>query len=375
LQKIINSEFEKLESFEDDKPLDVINNYKKIVHSLDDRITTHNYSDTPHGKAIKDNATQVKIGERNKEYLHDISEDYKQALKIVSNTITSLIQGNNDCAEEFEKIIQKFVSLFLTDKNILLNISQNKPDSIEHLFSHSLNVCILAINIAASYGYSEEQVVEIGTGALLHDTGMFLIPEQIRYKHGRFSNDEWYEMKKHPILGLHLLEKVKGLPNSVMFIAYQTHERLNASGYPKQRSEYLIHKYAKIVQVADVYEALSSPRPHRKESLPYESVEKLIKMSHVNLISKDFVKAFVIYLSTHPIGSIVQLSNNCIGKVVETNADAPGKPIVSVLTNVQGNLLPKKFVYQIDTRDMKSISIVKALARSEYKGIGIMDGF
>jgi len=95
-----------------------------------------------------------------------------------------------------------------------------------------------------------------------------LIPKKIRFKEGCLTEAEWFEIQKHPILGLHLLEKIDRLPESIPFIAYQTHERENGKGYPTQRSSRLIHKFAKVITIADVFEALSSPRKYREGNIP-----------------------------------------------------------------------------------------------------------
>ncbi len=331
--------------------------------------------DTPSGMPLKVGITQLKPGERSKEYLNDISLAYKNAREKTRYVLDALVKGNTNCSSEISNIIKQFTNIFLTDKNILLNISGTNPDSDEYLYHHSLNVCILSINIAASYGYNKKQVLEIGVGALLHDIGMLLIPNEIRYKHDRFSKEDFYEVQKHPILGLHLLEKVRGLPESTMYISYQVHERENSTGYPKQRGSHLIHRYAKLVQVADVYEALSSPRPHRPAYLPYQAAETLIKMAKAGLIASDFVKAFLTYMSLYPIGSLVLLSNQCLAKVVDTNKIASDKPVVSVLTDSNGSFLPKQSIYQLDLLQNEDLQIEQALSFSNYKNISIMDGF
>lgn len=329
----------------------------------------------PTGIALKTEATQLKVSERSEEYLEDISTSYEKSVEKVRFTLNSLVQGNTNCAKHIKNVITHFTRIFLMDKNILLNISNINPGANEYIYYHSLNVCILSINIAASYGYNKDQVIEIGEGALLHDVGMLLIPQAIRHKDGRYDKKDWYEIQKHPILALHLLEKIDGLPETAMFTAYQVHERVNGSGYPKQRGGHLIHRYAKLVQIADIYEALSSPRPHRKAFLPYEAVDTLIKMTNAGMISSEFVKAFITYTSLYPIGSLVLLDNQCVAKVVDANHEASDKPVVSVLTDGNGSFLPKENIYQLDLNKYTDFKIVQALSLDSYKSISIMDGF
>jgi HD-GYP domain-containing protein (c-di-GMP phosphodiesterase class II) len=347
----------------------------RIALQIDTKLANRQIADIPVGKPLQSEASQIPVGRRSEEYKADIAAAYTTAVDNTRVILDALAGGNVHCGPQIRSLIERFIAIFKQDRNILLNIAGTDPRDDDYLFHHSLNVCLLSINIAAAAGYSENQVIEIGTGALLHDIGMLVIPRDIRNKQGRLSVEEWYEVQKHPIVGLHLLEKIKDLPESVLFIAYQVHERVNAKGYPKQRGGRLIHRYAKLVQIADIYEALTSPRPHRRALLPYQAAEGLVKMTRTNLVADDFVKAFLSYLSIFPIGSLVQLSNHAVAKVVEANPPSMGKPTVAILTDAQGRLVPKSGIRYVNLKDESELFIIKALACDYLKGVGIMDGF
>jgi HD-GYP domain-containing protein (c-di-GMP phosphodiesterase class II) len=348
----------------------------KAVLTIEKKLTERQFmTDQPLGRALKVDVTQVKAGSRTEDYKQDMASMYTNSLDNARAILDAIAGGNTNCMGQIQSLIEKYVAIFMTDKNILLNIAATDPPGDDYLYHHSLNVCLFSMNIGASFGYNRNQVIEIGMGALLHDIGMLLIPRAIRNKHGRFNLEEWYEVQKHPIVGLHLLEKVGGLPESVRFVAYQTHERLNSKGYPKQRGARLIHAYAKLVQIADIYEALTSPRPHRKALLPYQAAEGLIKMTKTNLIADEFVKAFLNYISIFPIGSLVQLNNHSVAKVVDANPQSLGKPVVAVLSDSQGRIVRKNEIRYINLRVEDDLFIIKALASDFVKGIGIMDGF
>jgi len=307
-------------------------NRSAITIELDKILKTQRAGDKPVGPALKGRATEVTAKERTVDYKRTITASYASALAQVRQVLGSLVKGARVEGREVLDVVRRFVKVFVTDRNILLNISGIKHEGAEYVYHHSLNVCLLAINIAASYGYSEKQVAEIGMGALLHDLGMLLIPPQIVNKRGRLTQEEWYEIQKHPVLGLHLLEKVKRLPESVPYVAYQVHERENRGGYPKQRGTRLIHRFAKIVQVADVYEALSSPRCYRPAFIPYE-------------------------------------------KVVRANGDSFAKPVVSILTDAEGRNLPGDAVKEEDLSSNIDVYVSKALAADHATDLKLMDGF
>ncbi|NLD98826.1 MAG: HD domain-containing protein [Fibrobacter sp.] len=345
-----------------------------INTNLDRLISERKTEDKPSGPAYRENASRMKRSERTTTYKSDVISGYDDALAKTKTILNNLTNGQSVSTELIRNIVVKFMKLFLTDRDILLNLSLQKPNDTDYLYSHSLNTCLLSINIAAAYGYNETQITEIGMGALLHDVGMLLVPKEIRFKQSRPTEDEWFEIQKHPLLGLYLLEKIPRLPEPVSLVAYQVHERENGKGYPKQRSSRLIHNYAKVVAVADVFEALSSPRSYREANLPYKAMEMVIRMTRQGLISGEFVKALLEYSSLFPIGSIVELSNNCLAKVVQSNGTSFAKPSVCVLTDSKGNILSEEDQYTENLSENTSIQIIKA-HRSNYFSNDPMLGF
>ncbi|MCU0610026.1 MAG: HD-GYP domain-containing protein [Chitinispirillaceae bacterium] len=346
-----------------------------VVTQLDNDLEKQLLVDRPAGKALSSVMTQLSVGERTTGYKETVSTNYEAAVRETEALLNRLAFKKSADAKDVEYIVKQFTRTFVTDRNILLNIAGFKPKSGEYLYYHSLNVCLLALNVAASYGYSEEQVVEIGMGGLLHDIGMLLVPKEIREKPTRYTKEEWYEIQKHPMLGLHLLERLRGMPERIAFVAYQVHERENGSGYPKQRQGRTIHRYAKMVQVADVYEAMTAPRKHRPPVIPYDGMNKILQMSKAGLLPIDAVKAFVEYVSLFPVGSLVELSDHRIAKVVQANKAAVSRPAVTILTDENGARFPLGKAPQLDLSVRPTVKIARALPPDYLENISIMDGF
>jgi HD-GYP domain-containing protein (c-di-GMP phosphodiesterase class II) len=327
---------------------------------LDALIKDGKNPDKPTGPMLKDSACQVKNGERSAQYKESIKDMYQRAFFRIRTILDSLAEGELVSAEAVRSISCQFVNVFLTDRDILLNISGTKPSEGDYVYHHSLNVCILSICIAASFGYNEHQIIEIGMGALLHDAGMLLVPKDVRFKNEQLDEDDWSELKKHPVLGLYLIDKIKGLPESVPIIVYQSHERDNGKGYPRMRSSKMIHNYARIVSIADVYEALTSPRVYHDANIPYKAMETIVKLTRQGIISGEYAKAFLECMSLFPVGSVVELSNKCIGKVVRANPASFSKPVVSVITDSTGQILPENRICFEDLSKNTNLQIVRA---------------
>jgi HD-GYP domain-containing protein (c-di-GMP phosphodiesterase class II) len=345
------------------------------IEEIENKINHDLSTDKPVGPPLSAKARQMTVKERTPEYKSATARKYDMALERSANIQLDIINCKFHDAIHIRSIIETFIKIYISDKNMLLNLSSTKHMGDEYFFNHTLNVCLLAIIIASSAGYSEQQVIEIGIGALLHDIGMLLVPKEIRFKRDKLTEDEWYEVKKHPILSLHVLEKIEYLPDSVSYIAYQSHERENGKGYPKQRTSRFMHNYAKIVQVADIYESMSSPRPYRASFLPYKAMEALIKMAHDGAINGDFVKNFLTYASLFPVGSLVEFNDNRIGKVIQSNGTLFAKPIVSILAEQGAPFKDASQIYQEDLNNGGSPQILRPLPADAIEGIGIMDGF
>ncbi len=162
------------------------------------------------------------------------------------------------------------VNGLVNDQNLVLNLS-GIFNSRHYLVSHSINTVLLSVNIGAAMGFSSPQVAELAYGALLHDVGMARIAPEIVFKETALTREEQLEIRRHPVIGIDLLQKFSLLPKSTPLVVYQENERLDGTGYPKARKRTLIHTYAKIVMVASTFDSLCAERPYRAAMLPYHA--------------------------------------------------------------------------------------------------------
>jgi HD-GYP domain-containing protein (c-di-GMP phosphodiesterase class II) len=355
------------------------NGFKQLVESkkaveLDNFLREEARTDQPSGMPVKGGLRQIAAKDRSDEYKKKTTGTYNDLIVRTKTLLDSLTDGNHLDYVTARSIVEQLLKILTNDMSFLLNMTVQQYTEEDHVYNHSLKVSVYALCIAIVSGYNQRQVIEIGIGALLHDIGMLLVPRMIYLKKGKLDKDEWYEIMKHPVLGVHLLEKIDRLPESIPFMAYQCHERENGKGYPKQRGSRFIHNYARICAVADMYEALSSPRPYRDALIPYRALEMVIKASHQGLISGEYTKSLVQCLSLFPVGSIVELSNRCIGKVVKASQSSLTKPLVSLLYDENGKELSGGGSCEMDLMSSRDVSIVKAHP-NDYKGVFWLSGF
>jgi hypothetical protein len=146
---------------------------------------------------------------------------------------------------------------FLIDRMIRLQASD------DYTVAHSLNVCVMVVAQAARLDLSEGLIREIGLAALLHDIGKELVPVEILNKPGKLDTVEFAKISTHPVLGATHLRKMPLGSDLPVIVCYEHHIRYDRSGYPSPRFPGVPHPASLMTQIADVYDALRTDRPHR----------------------------------------------------------------------------------------------------------------
>lgn len=208
--------------------------------------------------------------------------------------------------------------------------------TVDHyLYSHSMNVCVYSTMLGMAYGYSNDELITLGLGALLHDVGKTQISMQVLLKPGMLSSYEFDEMKRHTERGYYLLKDEPGIPLLAAHCAYQHHERLNGTGYPRGLKGDEIHDFAKWIGIVDSYDAMTSHRIYRDAMLPHQAVEALYSGSGT-LYDTAMLKLFRDKVAIYPIGVAVKLNTGQNGVVVDINAACAHRPVVRILTDEDG---------------------------------------
>jgi putative nucleotidyltransferase with HDIG domain len=139
---------------------------------------------------------------------------------------------------------------------------------------HTERVAVVAVALAERLGYTGGELDAIEIGALLHDIGKVGIPERVLNKPGPLDDAEWEMMKRHPVISETILAEVD-LPETVRQIARWSHERLDGAGYPDGLVGDEIPLPARIVLVADAWDALTSDRSYRTARTTLEALHEL----------------------------------------------------------------------------------------------------
>jgi PAS domain S-box-containing protein len=156
---------------------------------------------------------------------------------------------------------------------------------------HTLRVTELARQLAAQMGVSQQGQIQIRRGALLHDIGKLGVPDHILLKPGKLTNEEWMEMRKHPVYAYEMLLPIAYL-EPALDIPYCHHEKWDGTGYPRGLKGEQIPLAARVFAIVDVWDALTSDRPYRPAWTKEKALEHTIKESGRHF-DPQVVEAFV----------------------------------------------------------------------------------
>lgn len=248
------------------------------------------------------------------------------------------------------------------DRNIMGHLTGLRSQD-NYVFTHSVNVCMLSLLIGFFMKLPGDRLKELGMAALLHDIGLNYVPQDLLYKKSELTPEEYETVKKHTISGYERLAGARNIPAAVAETALRHHERNDGSGYPGGLKGQEIHLFARIVAVADVFDALLADRPFRKAFFPHQAVEIIIQNSGQfdGEISSVFLNNVVIY----PLGSVVRLNTGDIGVVVDMNKSCQTRPIVRLICTKEGNRVAS--IFEIDLSKSGDVYIVQVLKEEEVE--------
>lgn len=148
-------------------------------------------------------------------------------------------------------------------------------------YTHSMNVCTFSLALARFSGIdNKEELLSLGTGALLHDVGKTRIDEKILNKQGPLTNQEMGIMRKHPQWGFEIILETDIIPHNAYYPIIQHHEREDGSGYPHKKGKDDMHHHSKIVAIADVFDAMTTQRVYRSARGSFDTLQEMHSISH-----------------------------------------------------------------------------------------------
>lgn len=273
--------------------------------------------------------------------LNSANEIYKESIKIVKHVLDDIRGGKLFNTGAVKHVAENITSITMRNKGVLASVTKLRAHD-DYTFQHSMNVSIYAASLAAHLGFKEPEIERIANAGLLHDAGKMLVPSEVLNKPGKLTDEEFFVMKNHVQLGYEFLKK-QGLPEDMLRLPYEHHERYDGSGYPRGLIDKDISIEGKIGAVVDIYDAITSDRVYHKGMEPPSALKLMFKWadSHIN---KKVFEFFIMNIGIYPVGSLVLMNTNELAVVGKTNLNRPTEPVVLIFMNKKGQRLPVKAV-------------------------------
>ncbi|MCI9080774.1 MAG: HD-GYP domain-containing protein [Lachnospiraceae bacterium] len=296
------------------------------VHIQEDAKEASN-TDTPAQEEFISYSQKVR---KSREF-HTFKVDYNKKTQVLTSSINDLITKNT--AVDSNSLIKQVSSLYsnhLTSLSVF-DMLHNMRQIDDSTFAHSINVALIARMLGEWLHLSEEDLDVLTLAGLLHDLGKCIINDKILTKPSTLTTEEFDEIKRHPVEGAKLL-KSQNLDIRIKEAALMHHERCDGSGYPSGLQGPEISEFAKIIAIADVYDAMTSNRCYRKGLCPFEVIATF-EREGLEKYDAEYILTFLTHIIDTYMGNSVLLNDGSIGNILMINNRKLSRPLVRLTSN------------------------------------------
>jgi len=234
------------------------------------------------------------------------------------------------------------------------------PDYDSYTVGHSVRVATLSVHLGEKMGLDDEQLLALGTAGLLHDVGKSKIPDEILFKPGRLDKEEFTIMQSHARVGAEILMEHKTATPLDVSAAWGHHLRHDGGGYPARPPWAVRDNVTKLLQVCDVFEALTAIRPYKAPMTPHQAFE--IMLGDEGAFDPAVLTTFIRTLGLYPPGNQVRLSDGSHAVVVAAGTDVL-RPLVELTADADGQPVPESEdnLINLDDEEQQELSVTELL--------------
>lgn len=259
------------------------------------------------------------------------------SMKLANVEFCSL--NKKETFSDLKKKEEYFNTLKDLSEDLCKNILANKDISVglvdiknmdNYTYQHSVNVATLSVVLGVGIALPKEKLIDLCVGALLHDIGKVFVGKNIIQKPAGLTDEEFNIIKLHPQLGYDYIKNIPNIKTACKMVVLQHHERIDGTGYPNALVDEDINLLARIVSIADVYDALTSDRPYKRAMCPNDAFEFILSKAGT-MFDFNLTKIFSRIMVPYPEGTLVKLSDNSIATVTKTHPLYPLRPSVKIV--------------------------------------------
>ena len=265
---------------------------------------------------------------------------YKETVELVKTAFNSISLFREVPVARMQELANQKIDPLVDAPGIMNHLLMIRHTH-DYTFEHSVNVAILSGVLGKWMGIRGQELRDLIFAGLMHDIGKSQIPADVLNKPGKLLPKELDVMRMHASKGYYLLREVPQVPTVVMWAVLQHHERMDGSGYPLKLKGENIHKFARIISVADTYDAMTSDRVYRRRTTPYHVIDELFGQMHATL-DPVVCSTFLYHVKDFMSGNIVLLSDGRQAKIVHPGNYPNGLPLVETADGQFVNLEKKR---------------------------------
>lgn len=289
---------------------------------------------------------------------------HNEAKGLVNNVMEDVKIGKGIDVSSIDELAEGMLDSIFRNHNALACLGRiREKDS--YLMEHSVNLSVLMSIFGRSMALDKNMLLQTIVGALLHDIGKTLVPDEVLHKPGKLDDAEFSQMKKHVVHSHDILIKTEGISELTVIVAAQHHEKMDGSGYPNGLVGEEISPFGRMVAITDVYDAITADRVYHKGMTPTEAIKKLLEWSG-NHLDRSLVEHFIRTVGIFPVGSLVLLESGRLGVVIEANEFDQRLPTVRVMYHTKFRSHIKIQVIDLSKPSVQD-RILKAVSPEEFK--------
>jgi HD-GYP domain-containing protein (c-di-GMP phosphodiesterase class II) len=228
--------------------------------------------------------------------------------------------------QDTEDLTRALLDKMLVDGDMCIRLlSCNAGDNAT---AHAMNVTVISLLMGRVFGLGDEEMLDLGIGALLHDVGKIDLPERLRHADERYGKDDQAAYRDHVAHGV-LHGKRMGLKPGALLVLAQHHEHADGTGFPLKLKVERLSAAARIVALVNRYDNLCNPPSLASALTPHEALSLLFAQAR-SQFDASMLNSFIRMMGVYPAGSVVQLTDDRYALVMSVNSTRPLKPNVLV---------------------------------------------